>query len=68
MNMKQYGKHIEIEYRMEGLLPDLSYGSGGINKASDVAYHWDEANVHYDMPIDGDLYTPPIRLLLLIRL
>jgi hypothetical protein len=54
----KYGKHIEIEYRMEGLLPDLSYGSSGINKASDVAYHWDEANVHYDMPIAS--YPPSI--------
>ncbi|MBK5214758.1 MAG: DsbA family protein [Flavobacteriaceae bacterium] len=52
----EYGEHIEIEYRMGGLLPDWSYNSGGIGKPSDVASHWDEVSVHYDMPIDGDLW------------
>ncbi len=50
----EYGNAIEIEYRMGGLLPDWSYNSGGIGKPSDVASHWDEVSVHYDMPIDGD--------------
>ncbi|GAB1445079.1 MAG: DsbA family protein [Cyclobacteriaceae bacterium] len=52
----EYGNAIEIEYRMGGLLPDWSYNSGGIGKPSDVATHWDEVSVHYDMPIDGDLW------------
>jgi len=52
----EYGDAIEIEYRMGGLLPDWSYNSGGIGKPSDVATHWDEVSVHYDMPIDGDLW------------
>lgn len=52
----EYGKTIEIEYRMGGLLPDWSYNSGGISKPSDVAHHWDEVSVHYDMPIDGDVW------------
>ncbi|HEY9168710.1 MAG TPA: ClpXP adapter SpxH family protein [Lutibacter sp.] len=52
----EYGNAIEIEYRMGGLLPDWSYNSGGIGKPSDVAHHWDEVSVHYDMPIDGDLW------------
>ncbi|MCM4172375.1 DsbA family protein [Arenibacter sp. TNZ] len=52
----EYGNAIEIEYRMGGLLPDWSYNSGGIGKPSDVASHWDEVSVHYDMPIDGDLW------------
>lgn len=52
----EYGDHIEIEYRMGGLLPDWSYNSGGIGKPSDVASHWDEVSVYYDMPIDGDLW------------
>ncbi|HZH70669.1 MAG TPA: DsbA family protein, partial [Flavobacteriaceae bacterium] len=52
----EYGNSIEIEYRMGGLLPDWSYNSGGIGKPSDVAVHWDEVSVHYDMPIDGDLW------------
>lgn len=52
----EYGQHIEIEYRMGGLLPDWSYNSGGISKPSDVAHHWDEVSIHYDMPIDGDVW------------
>lgn len=52
----EYGNAIEIEYRMGGLLPDWSYNSGGIGKPSDVAHHWDEVSVYYDMPIDGDVW------------
>ncbi|MDA3615026.1 ClpXP adapter SpxH family protein [Polluticaenibacter yanchengensis] len=52
----EYGKHIEIDYRMGGLLPDWSYNSGGISKPSDVAHHWDEVSAYYDMPIDGDIW------------
>lgn len=52
----EYGNVIEIEYRMGGLLPDWNYNSGGISKPSDVAYHWDEVSLYYDMPIDGDVW------------
>lgn len=52
----EYGECIDIDYRMGGLLPDWSYNSGGISKPSDVAQHWDEASLHYDMPIDGDVW------------
>lgn len=52
----EYGNDIEIEYRMGGLLPNWNYNSGGISKPSDVAGHWDEVSVYYDMPIDGDLW------------
>ena len=52
----EYGNSIEIEYRMGGLLPDWNYNSGGISKPSDVAHHWDEASVYYDMPIDGGVW------------
>lgn len=52
----EYGNTIEIEYRMGGLLPDWTYNSGGINKPSDVAHHWDEVSAYYDMPIDGDVW------------
>lgn len=52
----EYGNTIEIEYRMGGLLPDWSYNSVGISKPSDVAHHWDEVSVYYDMPIDGDVW------------
>lgn len=52
----EYGNNLEIEYRMGGLLPDWNYNGGGISKPSDVAHHWDEASVYYDMPIDGDVW------------
>lgn len=52
----EYGENIEIEYRMGGLLPDWSYNSGGISQPSDVAHHWDEVSIYYDMPIDGDVW------------
>ncbi|ABG59648.1 conserved hypothetical protein; possible dithiol-disulfide isomerase [Cytophaga hutchinsonii ATCC 33406] len=52
----EYGTSIDIEYRMGGLLPDWSYNSGGISKPSDVAHHWDEVSVYYDMPIDGGVW------------
>ena len=52
----EYGNAIEVEYRMGGLLPDWSYNSGGISKPSDVAHHWDEVSIYYDMPIDGDVW------------
>jgi putative protein-disulfide isomerase len=52
----EYGNNIEIEYKMGGLLPDWSYNSGGISKPADVAHHWDEVSLYYDMPIDGDVW------------
>jgi predicted DsbA family dithiol-disulfide isomerase len=52
----EYGQNIAIEYRMGGLLPDWNYNSGGISKPSDVAHHWDEVSLYYDMPIDGDVW------------
>lgn len=52
----EYGDYFEIDYRMGGLLPDWSYNSGGISKPSDVAHHWDEASLHYEMPIDGGVW------------
>ncbi|MES2690550.1 MAG: ClpXP adapter SpxH family protein [Bacteroidota bacterium] len=52
----EYGTGIEVEYHMGGLLPDWSYNSGGISKPSDVAHHWDEVSLYYEMPIDGDVW------------
>lgn len=52
----EYGDYFEIDYRMGGLLPDWSYNRGGISKPSDVAHHWDEASVYYEMPIDGNVW------------
>lgn len=52
----EYGKYIEVDYRMGGLLPNWSYNSEGIDKPSDVAIHWEEASSYYQMPIDGNLW------------
>ncbi|MCP2028298.1 putative DsbA family dithiol-disulfide isomerase [Flavobacterium sp. HSC-32F16] len=52
----EYGEYFEIDYRMGGLLPDWNYNSGGISKPSDVAHHWDEASLYYEMPIDGNVW------------
>ncbi len=52
----EYGNNIEVEYRMGGLLPNWTYNSGGISKPADVASHWDEVSVYYDMPIDGNVW------------
>jgi len=52
----EYGDYFEIDYRMGGLLPNWSYNSGGISKPSDVAHHWDEASIHYEMPINGNVW------------
>lgn len=52
----EYGDCLSIHYHMGGLLPNWSYNSGGISKPSDVAEHWDEVSIHYDMPIDGDIW------------
>lgn len=52
----EYGHLFDIEYKMGGLLPDWSYNNGEISKPLDVASHWDEASLYYDMPIDGDLW------------
>ncbi len=52
----EYGSYFEIDCRMGGLLPDWSYNSGGISKPSDVAHHWHEASLYYQMPIDGDVW------------
>ena len=52
----EYGNYINIEYHMGGLLPDWSYNNGGISKPFDVARHWDEVSLYYDMPIDGNVW------------
>lgn len=52
----EYGDYVEIDYRMGGLLPDWSYNSGGISQPSDVARHWEEASLYYQMPISGDVW------------
>ncbi len=52
----EYGEYFEIDYKMGGLLPDWNYNRGGISKPSDVAHHWDEVSLYYEMPIDGNIW------------
>lgn len=53
----EYGDHINIEYRMGGLLKSWqSYGGNDVSGPASVAEHWDEAARHYQMPIDGDVW------------
>ncbi|MBK6609391.1 MAG: DsbA family protein [Sphingobacteriales bacterium] len=53
----QYGHLIHIEYCMGGLLPSWEvYNSGGISEPANVAQHWDEVALHYQMPIDGGVW------------
>ncbi|MBS0032219.1 DsbA family protein [Chitinophaga sp. 22321] len=53
----EYGHVLDISYHMGGLLPSWDvYNSGGISGPSDVAHHWDEVSLHYQMPIDGNVW------------
>lgn len=53
----EYGHHLDMEYRMGGLLKSWdSYGGRDVSGPESVAKHWDEAGAYYEMPIDGDLW------------
>ena len=53
----EYGHHLDLEYRMGGLLKSWdSYGGRDVNGPESVAKHWDEAGAYYEMPLDGDLW------------
>ncbi|WP_282127043.1 DsbA family protein [Marinifilum flexuosum] len=52
----EYGHAFDIEYRMGGLLPNWNLMGGNLSTPADVANHWDEMSMYYDMPIDGDLW------------
>ena len=52
----EYGHMLDFEYYMGGLLPGWSgFNGGGISSPADVAVHWDEAGLHYQMPLTGDV-------------
>ena len=54
---QEYGHYFDIEYRMGGLLKNWSeYGGRDVNGPASVAQHWEEASVHYQMPINGDVW------------
>lgn len=53
----EYGKYINIEYRMGGLLPSWdNYNKGRIKQPSDAAKHWEEVCISHEMPLDGDIW------------
>ncbi len=53
----EYGKYINIEYRMGGLLPSWeNYNKGMIKQPLDAAKHWEEVCVSHEMPLDGDIW------------
>jgi putative protein-disulfide isomerase len=53
----EYGKYIDIEYCMGGLLPSWEgFNGGGISKPSDVYHHWEEMSHHVGMPMVGDVW------------
>ncbi len=53
----EYGRYINIEYRMGGLLPSWdNHNKGKIQQPSDAAKHWEEVCIAYEMPLDGDIW------------
>jgi len=53
----EYGKYINVEYRVGGLLPSWEqYNKGIIKQPSDAAKHWEEVCMKHDMPLDGDIW------------
>ncbi len=54
-----YQQHIEVEYRLGGLLKNwdrFKDGNNGITCPMDVAEHWEEVAKYSDMSIDGDVW------------
>jgi 2-polyprenyl-6-methoxyphenol hydroxylase-like FAD-dependent oxidoreductase/predicted DsbA family dithiol-disulfide isomerase len=53
----EYGKYLNIEYCMGGLLPSWEqYNSSKIRQPSDAAKHWEEVCALHEMPLDGDVW------------
>jgi 2-polyprenyl-6-methoxyphenol hydroxylase-like FAD-dependent oxidoreductase/predicted DsbA family dithiol-disulfide isomerase len=53
----EYGKYLNVEYRMGGLLPSWElYNKGKISKPTDAAKHWEEVCACHEMPLDGDVW------------
>jgi len=53
----EYADHVNIEYKMGGLLPSWdNFSRGGIQKPSDVAAHWEEVCSFYEMPVNQDIW------------
>jgi 2-polyprenyl-6-methoxyphenol hydroxylase-like FAD-dependent oxidoreductase/predicted DsbA family dithiol-disulfide isomerase len=53
----EYQDHIDIDYRMGGLLPSWKdYNNEKISSPKDAAKLWDEMRVKYQVPINGDVW------------
>ena len=54
----EYGKYINVEYRMGGLLSSwANYNKGIIQNPSDAAKHWEEVSIKHKIPLDGDIWV-----------
>ncbi len=53
----EYADHVNIEYKMGGLLPSWdNFNRNGIQKPSDVAAHWEEVCSFYEMPVNKNIW------------
>ena len=52
----EYGRYLDIQYVMGGLLPSWKDCKGKIISPSDAAIHWKEVAESYKMPIDSDVW------------
>jgi 2-polyprenyl-6-methoxyphenol hydroxylase-like FAD-dependent oxidoreductase/predicted DsbA family dithiol-disulfide isomerase len=53
----EYADHVNIEYKMGGLLPSWdNFNRHGIQKPSDVAAHWEEVCSFYDIPVNKNIW------------
>lgn len=53
----EYGDHVNIEYKMGGLLPSWdNFNRFGITKPSEVAEHWEQVCSFYEMPINQNIW------------
>lgn len=53
----EYRSHLDIEYKMGGLLPSWEgFSRHGIRKPSDVAVHWEQVCTEYHMPMDASIW------------
>ena len=53
----QYGDHIELQYRMGGLLPSWdSFSNKGISSPKDAALLWNDLEEKYKIPFSGNIW------------
>lgn len=53
----EYSEHLDIEYKMGGLLPSWeNFSRHGIQKPQDVAEHWEQVCSQYQMPMNKEIW------------